>query len=65
MTTPISVLLAEPGAVAVLRAHLGDLVDGPLPDEVLELGLLDVAGVAVGLVPTATLHRIADELAAL
>ncbi|KAF2776966.1 sulfatase-like hydrolase/transferase [Streptomyces sp. OM5714] len=65
VTTPIATLLADPAAVSVLRTHLGDLVDGPLPDEVLELGLLDVAGVAVGLIPTATLHRIADELAEL
>ncbi|WP_405695056.1 sulfatase-like hydrolase/transferase [Streptomyces coelicoflavus] len=65
VTTPIATLLADPAAVSPLRAHLGDLVDGPLPDEVLELGLLDVADVAVGLIPTATLHRIADELAEL
>jgi hypothetical protein len=65
VTTPISTLLAEAEAVEVLRRHLGDLVDAPLPEEVLDLGLLDIAGVAVGLIPTATLHQIADELAQL
>lgn len=65
VTTQISVLLEESAAVEVLRRHLGDLVDAPLPEEVLELGLVDIAGVAVGLIPTATLHLIADELSQL
>lgn len=65
VTTPISVLLADPEAVEVLRRHLGELVDQPLPEEVLPLGLIDVAGIAVGLIPTATLHLVAEELAEL
>lgn len=65
VTTPVRVLLADEAAMTVLRAHLGTLVDGPLPDEVLEMGLIDVAGVAVGIIPTATLRAIADELAVL
>lgn len=65
VTTPIATLLADPEALAVLRAHLGPLVDGPLPDEVLPMGLIDVAGVAVGVIPAAALEGIAAELAAL
>ncbi len=65
VTTPISVLLADPDATTVLRAHLGALVDGPLPDDVLHMGLIDVAGVAIGVIPTATLRLIATELARL
>lgn len=65
VTTPIATLLADPAALAVLRTHLGELVDAPLPDEVLGLGLIDVAGVAVGIIPTAMLELIAQDLAAL
>ncbi len=65
VTTPVRDLMADPGAMDVLRRHLGDLVDGPLPEEVMDLGLIDIAGVAVGVIPTAALHRIADELAQL
>ncbi|MDN5895362.1 MAG: sulfatase [Nocardioides sp.] len=65
VTTPIAVLLAEPEARPVLREHLGDLVDGPLPDEVLTMGLIDIAGVAVGVIPTATLELLAQDLAEL
>ncbi len=65
VTTPISVLLATPEAMIVLSHHLGALVEGPLPDEVLTMGLIDIAGVAVGIIPTATLELIAQDLAAL
>ena len=65
VTTPVGVLLADPEAVEVLRRHLGDLVDAPLPEEVLTMGLVDVAGVAVGVIPTATLELIAQDLAGL
>ena len=65
VTTPIAVLLADTEAMAVLSDHLGALVEGPLPDEVLTMGLIDIAGVAVGIIPTATLELIAQDLAAL
>lgn len=65
MTTPIADLLAEPRAVEILRRHLGPMVDGPLPDEVYPMRLIDVAGVAVGIVPEPVLRDIADELTAL
>ncbi len=65
VTTPVATLLADEAAMVVLRRHLGALVDSPLPEEVMAMGLIDVAGVAVGIIPTATLHLIADELARL
>lgn len=65
VTTPIADLLAEPSAVDILRRHLGPMVDGPLPDEVYPMRLIDVAGVAVGIVPEPVLRDIADELAEL
>lgn len=65
VSTPIATLLAEPAALEVLRAHLGELVASPLPDEVLDMSLIDVAGVAVGVIPTATLELIAQDLAEL
>ncbi len=65
VTTSIRALLADEEALTVLRTHLGPLVDGPLPDEVMDMGLIDVAGVAVGIIPTATLRALAAELAAL
>ncbi|MDF1605437.1 sulfatase [Nocardioides sp. YIM 152315] len=62
VTAPVATLLADPAAGQVLRRHLGDLVDGPLPDEVLTMGLVDIAGVAVGIIPDAALHAIAQDL---
>ena len=65
VTTPIATLRADPNGMRVLRQHLGELADAPLPEDVLHLGLVEVAGIAVGLIPTSTLHAIAADLAAL
>lgn len=65
VTTPVATLLADEQARAVLRSYLGELIDGPLPDEVMPLGLIDISGVAVGVIPAAALHAIAHDLAKL
>ena len=65
MPTPPAPRRADPNGMRVLRQHLGELADAPLPEDVLHLGLVEVAGIAVGLIPTSTLHAIAADLAAL
>ncbi|BDZ40177.1 sulfatase [Microbacterium suwonense] len=57
-------LRADPHALAVMRAVLGPIVDGPLPDEALEMTLLDIATVTVGMVPMEAVRAIADQLGA-
>ena len=55
-------LLADAELRAMLRAELGPIVDGPLPDEALGMTLVQVATVTAGLVPPEALQRIAGNL---
>ncbi|MEV0974650.1 sulfatase-like hydrolase/transferase [Microtetraspora glauca] len=63
--TPVGELIAEPAAEAVLRAHLGPLMDSPLLPEALPLSLLEIANLAYGLIARETLRAIAADLARL
>src|SRR5699024_10635620 len=63
--TPLADLLADPEAVAVLRRHLGEMVDNALPPEAMPMTLLEITNLAVGLIPAPTLHAIAKDLAKL
>jgi hypothetical protein len=65
VTTPTRLLVAEPAAEAVLRKHLGALMDSPLLPEAMPFSLLEIAGLAVGVIDRETLHAIAGDLAAL
>lgn len=55
-------LLDAPHARAVLRSVLGEIVDGPLPAEALDMTLLDIATVTVGMVPPEAVHAVASML---
>ncbi|ASK66181.1 sulfatase [Brachybacterium avium] len=61
-TRTVRELLADPNTRAVLRAVLGEIVDGPLPPEALEMTLLDIATVTVGMIPPEAVHAIAEQL---
>lgn len=60
--TPTRLLLAEPAAEAVLRKHLGALMDSPLLPEAMPFSLLEIAEMAVGVIGRETLHAVADDL---
>ncbi|MFI0351244.1 hypothetical protein [Actinomadura sp. 9N407] len=62
VTTPLQALLAEPAAEAVLREHLGALMDSPLLPEAMPFSLLEIADLAVGVLSRESLHAIADDL---
>lgn len=61
-TATVRELLADPDSRAVLRAVLGEIVDGPLPPEALEMTLLDIATVTVGMIPPEAVQAIAEQL---
>ncbi|ATG50104.1 sulfatase [Brachybacterium vulturis] len=61
-TRTVRELLADPDSRAVLRAVLGEIVDGPLPPEALEMTLLDIATVTVGMIPPEAVLAIAEQL---
>ncbi|MBB4981711.1 hypothetical protein [Streptomyces nymphaeiformis] len=62
---PLRDLLAHPEAAAVLRDHFAALLDGPLAQRALDLTLLQIAALAIGLLPTDRLHAIATRLASI
>lgn len=62
---PLRVLLAEPDALAVMRMHLGALVDSPLPEEALGMTLVQIANLAFGIIPHEALRGIDVDFAAL
>lgn len=57
-------LLADPERVRVLRSVLGPIVDAPLPDEAMDMTLVQIATVTAGMVPMDALIEIAERLAA-
>nr|WP_254367677.1 sulfatase-like hydrolase/transferase [Microbacterium sp. NC79] len=61
-TRSVRELLDDPTSREVLRGVLGEIVDGPLPAEALQMTLLDIATVTVGMVPPAAIHAIAGLL---
>lgn len=61
-TRSVRELLADEAAREVLREELGPIVDGPLPEEALGMTLVQIATVTAGLVPVATLQRLAQRL---
>lgn len=63
--TPSGELLADPEAEAVLRRHLGALLDSPLVAEVAALSLLEIANLAPGMIDRESMHAIAEDLAEL
>ncbi|WP_106401271.1 sulfatase-like hydrolase/transferase [Actinocorallia populi] len=63
--TPTRDLLTEPAAEAVLRRHLGALMESPMLPEALPFSLLEISELATGLISRETLHAIAEDLAGL
>jgi hypothetical protein len=61
-TMPLRELLADPERVTVLRGVLGAIVDAPLPDEAMDMTLLQIATVTAGMVPMDALVEIAGRL---
>lgn len=59
---PISALLADAAALAVLRRHLGALVDNPLPEEAMSMTLVEITNLAFGIIGQDTLADISAEL---
>ncbi|GAB3799845.1 sulfatase [Humibacter antri] len=49
-TLPLRVLLADPAAVDVLRSVLGPIADSPLPEEAMDMTLVQIATVTAGMV---------------
>jgi hypothetical protein len=56
-------LLADPTALGVLRAHVPQLVDGPLRSIAGHLSLVEIAAFAVGILPKRRLGEVAAALA--
>jgi arylsulfatase A-like enzyme len=61
--TSLNDLLADPTALAVLRAHVPQLVDGPLRSIAGHLSLVEIAAFAVGILPKRRLGEVAAALA--
>ncbi|MFB7214071.1 sulfatase [Streptomyces sp. NPDC056255] len=59
---PLRNLIAHPEAEAVVRAHFAALLDGPFAQRAVNLSLLQIAAIAVGLLPTDRLREIAARL---
>ncbi|MEO6867666.1 MAG: sulfatase, partial [Gaiellales bacterium] len=62
-TSTVRELLQDEAMMLVLREVLGPVVDGPLPDEALDMTLLEISTVTAGLVPPEALAVIAAKLA--
>lgn len=65
LRTPIAALVADPGAVEVLRTHAPTLVDTELLQMIGTTSLISLAAMSGGSFPNATLRDLAQELAAL
>ncbi|HWU12325.1 MAG TPA: sulfatase [Streptomyces sp.] len=65
LRTPISALLSDPSAVEVLRGHLPALVDTEFLQTISSTSLISLAALSGGMIPSKTLHLLAEELAAL
>ncbi|MEL5955691.1 sulfatase [Streptomyces sp. CLV115] len=61
---PLRELLSHPEAEAVLRRHFATLLDSPFVHAAADLSLLQIAAVAIGMLPNDLLHTVAGELAA-
>lgn len=56
-TRMVRELLADEQVRALLREELGAIVDGPLPEEALDMTLVQIATVTAGMVPVEALHQ--------
>ncbi|MEV5357325.1 sulfatase [Streptomyces sp. NPDC052693] len=65
LRTPISALLSDPSAVEVLRTHLPTLVHTESLQMIGSTSLISLAALSGGMIPSKTLHLLAEELAAL
>lgn len=61
----IGELMANPSASAILRAHCGSIRAGEFADICADISLYRAAALMLGVFPWRTLHRIADDLAAI
>lgn len=61
-TLPLRELLADTARVDVLREVLGPIVDSPLPQEAMEMTLVQIATVTAGMVPMEALIEISRRL---
>jgi hypothetical protein len=61
--TPLSTLLADPRAAAVLAARAPGLTREPMRSVSGHLSVVEIAAFAIGVVPAPTLRLISEELA--
>ncbi|MFD7618683.1 sulfatase [Streptomyces sp. NPDC059802] len=65
LRTPVKALISDPVAVEILRRHMPGLVDSELLQVVGATPLIDLAALAGGLLSSASLREVAEELASL